>query len=228
MAVYMIFFLIVMLVIFIAIGFTGISYILIFSSAFVILLLIKRNFVINKTLSKVPPDELHVLNLDKGGIFTLRDVGKNAEEINLKVISKHLYRQGDYYWWELECDKGNDEHVWVEIEDDDSTVVSIVLKELSLSDIHIRPTQLDTFDDEESGNINFQGRTYKYTDSDSATFYRLCDKSKAENFYYWDFEFGKYSLNIEKWGNREYKAFSCQKMKPSQVTVYLNKEEEDK
>ena len=58
-----------------------------------ILALVYRNISLKKTITKVPKRELHVLNLDKGGILRLTGVGPNSDEINLKVLAKHLYRQ---------------------------------------------------------------------------------------------------------------------------------------
>lgn len=189
-----------------------------------IVLLIYRNISLKKTLSKVPENDLHVLNLDKGGVFRLTGVGSSSEEINLKVLAKHMYRQGDYYWYELECDKGAGEKVWVEIEDDDETMVSIVLQKLTLRDIGLTATDLDNIDEYERGDLRYNGKIFVYTDSDEAIFYRFCDDEKSEKLYYWDFENENYSIGVERWGNREYEVFYSQTMKPSQVTVYLNKE----
>lgn len=186
--------------------------------------LIYRNYTLHKTISKVSENELHVLNLDKGGVFRLTGVGPNSEEVNLKVLAKHMYRQGDYYWYELECDKGGGEKIWVEIEDDDDTDVSIVLEKLTLSQVGVSPSSLDMYDENEQGHISYKGMSFEYSDSDEATFYRFCDDAKSEKLYYWDFERGKYSLSFERWGNREYEVFYSQKMLPAQITVYLNKE----
>lgn len=189
-----------------------------------IVAIIYRNKLLTKSITKVPQKELHVLNLDKGGIFRLTGVGDNSDEINLKVLAKHLYRQGDYYWYELECDKGDGEKVWVEIEDDDETVVSIVLEKLKLPDIGLSRQDLDNIDEYEAGHLYFRNEKFIYTDSDEATFYRFCDDAKPEKLYYWDFEMGSYSIGIERWGSSNYEVFYCQKMKPSQITVYLNNE----
>ncbi len=186
--------------------------------------LVYRNNLLTKSLSKVPEKELHVLNLDKGGIFKLTGVGDNSDEINLKVLAKHLYRQGEYYWYELECDKGDGEKVWVEIEDDDETIVSVVLEKLTLNnrDLNLTPAKLDIIDETESGTLQYKNANFVYTDSDKATFYKFCDDSRAEKFYYWDFESGTRSISVERWGDSEYRVYYCQKMKPSQITVYLN------
>ena len=191
-----------------------------------------RNKSLKENINKVPEQALHVTNLGWGGVFELRGVGDDYKDMTLKVLAKHLYQQGDFSWYELECDNGTDEKVWVEVEDDDETTVSVVLEKLKLSDIQygyggrgpISPIQLDEIDDNESGSVSYKNRTYSYTDSDKATFYRFCDSTKAEPLYYWDFENGNKSLSIEKWGDSEYQVFLCQKMRPSQITVLRNNE----
>jgi len=217
--------LLVMAIIFcVVVGETAIFVLLLIFSIILMITLLRRNVQLKHSITKVDPKKLHVLNLDKGGIFRLTGVGENYAEFNLKVLAKHLYRQGDYYWYELECDKGDGEKVWVEIEDDDETIVSIVLEKLELSSVDLTSAKLENIDENESGSVFFKSQKYIYTDSDSATFYRFSDDSKPEELYYWDFEKESYSINVEKWGKNEYQVFYCQKMKPSQVTVYLNKE----
>lgn len=191
-----------------------------------------RNKSLKENINKVPEQALHVTNLGWGGVFELRGVGDNYKDMTLKVLAKHLYQQGDFSWYELECDNGTDEKVWVEIEDDDETTVSVVLEKAKLSDVYngyggkftLLPEQLDEIDDNESGSVTYKNLTYSYTDSDKATFYRFCDSTKAEPLYYWDFENGNKSLSIEKWGDSEYQVFLCQKMRPSQITVLRNNE----
>ena len=190
------------------------------------LLFIKRNHDLKKNIYKMPEDALHITNVDKGGIFKLTGIGDRSEEWNLKVLSKHLYQEGDFYWYELECDKGSDEKVWVEVEDDDETKVSVVLKKLKLTDIRTSPKALEHIDDEESGSVSYNGITYKYEESDEAIFYRFCDDKKPEKLYYWDFRNGNYSISVEKWSDKEYQVFYSQIMRPSQVIVYSNKTKE--
>lgn len=189
------------------------------------IIFIKRNHDLKKNIYKMPEDALHITNVDKGGIFRLTGVGENSEELNLKVLAKHLYREGDFYWWELECDKGDGEKVWVEVEDDDETVVSIVLKKLTLKDINMTKSQLEHIDDEESGRVKYDGVSYNYQESDEAIFYRFCDDKKGEKLYYWDFQNGNHTVSVEKWSDNEFQVFYCQLMKPAQVTVYSNTSE---
>ena len=218
--------LIIIAVLFFVIGPNVIFLVLALLLAFV---LWKRNNDLKKNIYKMPEDALHIVNVDKGGIFQIRGVGKELEDMTLKVMTKHLYQQGDYYWWELECDKGGGEKVWVEVEDDDDTVVSVVLKKLKLNDINMTPEKLVIIDDEEEGLVIYNNVRYNYEDSDEAIFYRYCDDSKPEKFYYWDFaenenyvgkpDNNNYLISVEKWGEKDYEVFYCQLIKPNQITV---------
>lgn len=184
------------------------------------LLIFYRNYSISQKLKKTTANDLHITNVEKGGVFKLTGVVGTTEEMTLKVLDKHLYQEGDFYWYELECDKGEGEKVWVDVEEDDEVIVSIVLDKITLKDIGATASKLSHIDDEEKGTIHYKGAHFKYVESDEAIFYRSSDDSKKEKLYYWDFQNGSYSIGVEKWGANEYQVFYCQQMKPSQVTVY--------
>ncbi len=204
----------------------GILSVFVVLAAALVLLMYKRNLDIKKNIYKVPEDALHITNLDKDGVIKLTGVGINKEEMTLKVIARHLYSQGDYSWYEYECDKGEGNKVWLEVEDDDETLVSVVLQELTLRSVGLTPNALVHFDDEEEGGFTYNKQRYAYSDSDSAVFYRYCDDKKPEKLYYWDFIAGDNTmLSVEKWGENEYKVYLCQKMLPYQITVYSTRGE---
>ncbi len=190
-----------------------------------LLIIINRSIVLYNQKSNFDKQkkELNIVNVEKGGVFKLTGVGENADELTLKVLAKHLYREGDYYWYELECDKGSEEKVFVDVEVDDYVNVSIVLETLKLHEIELSDS-LEKIDDEEEGYVKYKQKTFFYTESDSAVFYRFCDDKKSEKFYYWDFEQDNKIISVEKWG-KEYAVYYCQKMKPSQITVLSNKGE---
>ena len=216
-------------------------YALFILSIILLIVIIIRNNGLKKHLHKPTDNSLNILNADKGGVFVLSGVGENSEELTLKVISKHLYQEGDYYWFELECDKGSNEKVWVEVEDDDITTVSVMLRKLTLSELGINSRKLEIFDDRESGSVTYKGSLYEYTDSDSAVFYRYCDSRNPQKFYYWEFKKGNHIITVEKWsdtmGNSKFNSETMSKNKdsyevslsqimlPSQITVLSNKEE---
>jgi len=184
------------------------------------ILIFYRNYTLSQRLKKTNAKDLHITNIEKGGVFKLTGVKGSTNEMTLKVLDKHLYQEGDFYWYELECDKGEGEKVWVDVEEDDEVVVSIVLEKLSLNTINTNSSSLKKIDDEEIGSVSYKGTAFRYVESDEAIFYRSSDDSKKEKLYYWDFQNGSYSIGVEKWGINEYQVFYCQQMKPSQVTVY--------
>ncbi len=195
-------------------------------SIVVLIFFILRNRDILKRMHNKTPEELNIINVDKGGVFTLTGVGNDSEEMTLKVIGKHLYREGDFYWYELQCDKGSDENVWVEVEEDDDTIVYILLKKMNLNDIKTNPSTLTQIDDDEAGSVYYEGKEYKYKDSSKAIYYKNCDDKKQQNFYYWDFEYGKNVISVEKWSEKDYEVSLSQRMLPSQIKVLSNKSEE--
>ncbi len=200
----------------------GVNVIFLILGAIIAWAIIMRNMDLKKNINKVPEQALHIVNVEQGGVFELRNVGDNYENMTLTVLAKHLYQEGDFSWFELECDKGSDEKVWVEVEDDDDTAVTVVLKKMKLQETGVTVQQLYHFDDEESGSINFNGQTFNYEDSGDALFYRFCDDTRVEKLYYWDFANKSHFLSFEKWGESEYEAFFSQRILPHQISVLRN------
>ena len=62
-----------------SLGDTFMFILLLIFSVTLIALLVYRNISLKKTLTKVPENDLHVLNLDKGGVFRLTGVGHSSE-----------------------------------------------------------------------------------------------------------------------------------------------------
>lgn len=201
----------------------GLNIIFLILGAVIAIAVLLRNKAIQSNINKVPKEALHIVNVEKGGVIELRGVGDSCKNMTLNVLAKHLYQEGDFSWFELECDKGVDDKVWVEVEDDDETIVSVVLKKMKLSDINTTINKLTEIDYNEAGSISYNNKQFNYEDSGDAVFYRFCDDTKAEKLYYWDFVNGNEILSVEKWGERDYEAFLSQKMRPSQVTVLRNK-----
>ncbi len=166
-------------------------------------------------------DELRIENVGPGAVIHLTGVGENMDDFDLKVISKHTYRQGECNWYELECDRGS-EKVWIDMEEDDQLELVISLRELKLRDLNLTKQDLMRFDDDEDGSFKFEGHKYWLEDSDRAVFYRHSNDKEAEKLYYWDFEVergGKY-IGVEKWSDGSYDVTYGEDLKPSQVTVY--------
>ena len=215
---------IIILIVFLLMTFGGsammMNFLFLIIGGLVVWAIIMRNKALQENINSVPEETLHVVNLEKGGVFELSGVGRGFKNYTLKVLAKHLYMDGDFSWFELECDDGTENKVWVEVEDDDETVVSVVLEKTNLKAVGLTPELLKQIDYDESGRA---GKGYVYSDSGNATYYRFCDDTKAEKLYYWDFIKGNKILSVEKWGDNDYQVFISQKMRPSQIRVLRNK-----
>lgn len=166
------------------------------------------------------PDELRIENVGKGGVIHLRGIGENLEDYDVKILSKHIYREGESTWYELEGDTG-DGKVWISYEEDDDLEITIKIKELKMREIGVKVDDLWEMDDEEEGKITYNNDKYYYEDSSEAVFYRFGSDDNAEKFYYWEFETDNSDkfISVEKWGNDFEVTFSVP-VRSSQITVY--------
>ncbi len=192
------------------------------------IVILKRNNEIAQKTKNNRSDLKIITNVGVGGVFRLANIDGYDEDLELKVMRKHLYQEGDFFWYELECIKGDGEKAWVEVEDDDNIVTSIVLKKVKISEVPgLNPQKLEHDDDNESGNLTYHGNTYSYCDSGKATFYRDCDDSKPEKLYYWDYRGcgtnNKYMFSVERWGSGDetsYEGYYSQLVKPLSITIF--------
>jgi hypothetical protein len=166
------------------------------------------------------PDELRIENVTTGGVLHLTGIGPDMEDFDVTILGRHIYREGESTWYELEGDKG-DRKVWIEFEEDDELEISIKIKDLKLRELGVSKSDLDRMDDQEDGEFSYEGEKFYYEDSGQAVFYRNGIEENAERFYYWDFENDnedKY-ISVENWDG-EVEASLSYPVKPSQVTVY--------
>ncbi len=185
----------------------------------------KRNYEMKKTVLKdYDSEKLIIQNVQRGGVIRLLNVDGQNGDLDLKVVGRNLYMEGDYSWFELECVNAEGEKFWVDVEDDDELVVSIVLKKLQKADIKFSPNSLDMIDENESGSASYEGQKFLYIDSGEAVFYKRSDDKVKEKLYYWDFKSGKYLISAERWDNAEGKSgmeyFYSQILKPASIIVY--------
>lgn len=181
-----------------------------------------KNQISSNTSKPYSKNDIRIENVAPGAVIHLTNIGANLEEFDVKIVAKHTYRQGESSWYELEGDKGTEEKVWIDMEEDDELELAISLRKLRLEELGITKNDLERMDDEEKGSFNFEGQKYYLDDSDSAVFYRYSEDKNAEKFYYWDFEAkdGKHYIGIEKWSDGSYDVTLSQAIKPSQLTVY--------
>lgn len=167
-----------------------------------------------------PPDELRLENVQAGGLIHLSAVGPDLEDFDLKILAKHIYRESDYTWYELEGDRG-EQKVWLEYEEDDELNISMKVKDLKLRDLAIERSELDQMISQEDGEIRYQNEIYYFEDHGQAVFYRYGLDDNAESFTYIDFETedGQKFLSIADWDGELEISLSVA-IRPSQISVY--------
>ena len=168
-------------------------------------------------------DELHLDNVQQGGVIRLINVGENMDEYDVNIIARHVYRSDDAEWYELEGDSGTDK-VWISLEEDDGLDVSLTLRKLKLRDLGISRNDLDEMDEKGEGEFEFEGKTYYYAGSEEVSFFRNGNvaESNEEFFYAWDFESEDEEsyISIEEWRDKSIEVSLAQPLKESQVQVY--------
>lgn len=145
--------------------------------------------------------EQNILNLSVGSVIKINNAGENFEDLDLKVLAKHLYTQGGYEWFEYECSAG-DRKYFISVEDDDEVSIGLSLDKLKLKDLGLTKSQLKEIDDKEDGEFSYKGKTFAYDDSAKATFVKNGDEEGYhENFYYWEFEDEdeEFFVTVENW-----------------------------
>lgn len=165
---------------------------------------------------------LTIQNVRPGGAIQLEGVGQNLEDFDLIITARHTYDEDGYRWHELEGEKGA-EKVWIDIEEDDELELSICLRKLKLSDLAVSGRDLDQMEDDDDGEIQFEGQKFFYEESGDATFYRNSDRSqRGESFHYFDFETkdGTQYLSIERWSPKEYAVHLSEPLRPGQIKVF--------
>lgn len=203
------------------------------AAVIMIIVLAKRNFDLKQNMSKYPEDMRIIQNVKEGGVIKLANIEGYDNDLELKVIGRNLYMEGDYSWYELECLRSDGEKVWVDVDDDDDLVVSVVLQKLTASDLKFT-SSLEKIDEEEAGNVYYQNVCFGYADSGDAKFYKHCDDTKTEKLYYWDFKShsGRFLISVEDWkgqdGKHSYSYYYSQIIKPMSITVYSTGGEEQK
>jgi len=166
-------------------------------------------------------DELRIENVAAGGMIHVSGIGPEMDEFDVTILAKHLYREGGSYWYELEGESGQGK-VWIDLEEDDDLALAITLKKMKLRDVGLSKSQLKQVDENEKGELRYEGETFYYEDSDDATFYKNGDESRGEPFYYWDFEndAGDKFIGVERWDDGSYEVSYSEPIQSHQVTVY--------
>lgn len=165
-------------------------------------------------------------NAGPGGVIKLTAVGPEMQDLDVRILSRHLYREDDYEWFELEGETAEGT-LWIDVEEDDGVKVSVSLRALDLEDTGLSPEALENIARAKRGICEFEGRSYRLRETGTAFFYRNGDRNKRERVRYWDFATSDKSsqLGFEQWGESEYQVHLGQPIKSHQITVYAERDD---
>ncbi len=165
-------------------------------------------------------------NAGPGGVIKLTAVGPEMQDLDVRILSRHLYREDDYEWFELEGETAEGT-LWINVEEDDGVEVSVSLRALDLEETGLHPEDLISIAKSKRGVFEFEGQSYRLQETGKGVFFRDGDRSKGEKLRYWDFATKDKSsqLGFEQWGEAEYQVHLGQPIKPHQITVYAERDE---
>ncbi len=171
-----------------------------------------------------------ILNVGPGGMFSIRNYGHDMEDIDVQVTARHMYSQGDSCWYELEGTASNGKKIFLEIDMDDELILSASLPDkIKLKDLGIDKSDLEEIDDEEEGEVKYNGKVYEYEDSDDACFHRDEDEDSEQPFYYFDFlnEESNTNISIAIWDRGGSEVTLSQIIREDQIDVLSLGEENE-
>jgi hypothetical protein len=174
-----------------------------------------------KKIPNSEPKTHSILNVGVGGILKIENWDENGEDVDLEVVGRHTYLEGDSTWFELECETGV-KKVWIEVEDDDELFIYGTYAKFNFRDIAIDEETLYQIEKKDKGKFEHDGITFKYEDCGDAVFYKNGDELAAQTFKYWEFEdkSEKWVLSFEKWKDNSFDIYLNQRIMPNQLTIY--------
>ncbi len=175
----------------------------------------------DKRLEAIHKDEIRLENVQVGGVLHVSLMEDSYEDYDLVITQKNKYRSGSDFWYELVGDNARAQ-VAVEYELTDSLLITIQMVRLKLNDLPISRSDLDRIDQDESGSFDFDEKTFSFTDSGDASFYKDCNDDQSENFYYWEFKTsdGKYIVSCEQWDDGSIDVTYSKTIPKSSIEVY--------
>lgn len=165
-------------------------------------------------------NELRIENVEAGGMLQLANVGPEMKDYEVSVIGKHVYRSGGDEWYELEGETSEGK-LWIEYEEDDELEIAVALKKPKMEELSVSASDLDKIDELEEGQVEYNGQTFHYDDSNEGMMLKFGDEDQQKPFYYWDFETsdGEHLLSVEKWGKGDHDVTYSVAVEPNQVSV---------
>ena len=165
---------------------------------------------------KAPESDQSLPTLDDvqpGGVIAVNGIEYLVEQRN-------RYTEADGEWFELKLNGDEGQTYWIDWQDRSGLNVTLT-RETPFAALGLTPEDLAAFDDEETGNFDFDGVIYYFAASGESQFFEN-DSSESETFYYWNFEDEEHEkvINVARWSGGTYEAAIGNYIKVSDVDIY--------
>ena len=148
-----------------------------------------------------------------GGVIVVKGIEYLVEQRN-------RYTEEDGEWFELKLAGDEGRTYWIDWQDRGGLNVSLA-RETPFATLGLTPKDLAIFDDEETGNFDFDDIVYYFIASGESQFYEN-DGAESESFYYWNFEDEEHEniINVARWSGGTYEASVGSYITVSGVDIY--------
>ena len=148
-----------------------------------------------------------------GGVIVVKGIEYLVEQRN-------RYTEEDGEWFELKLTGDEGRTYWIDWQDRGGLNVSLA-RETPFATLGLTPKDLAIFDDEETGNFDFDDIVYYFIASGESQFYEN-DGAESEAFYYWNFEDEEHEniINVQRWSGGTYEASVGSYITVSGVDIY--------
>ena len=140
------------------------------------------------------------------------------------VEQKNRYTEADGEWFELKLTGDEGQTFWIDWYGGNELNVTLT-RETDFDALDLTSEDLVLFDDEETGELNFDDVVYHFSASGESQFYENSE-IEGESFYYWNFEDEEHEnvINVQRWSGNTYDASIGRYVKESDVEIYSTSE----
>ena len=156
-------------------------------------------------------------DVEPGGVIVV----KGTEYL---VEQKNRYTEAGGEWFELKLTGDEGRTFWIDWQEENGLNVTLT-QETDFGAFELTSEDLAVFDDEETGEFNFDDVVYHFSAAGESQLYENCG-TESESFYYWNFEDEEHEnvINVQRWSGNTYDASIGRYVKESDVEIYSTSE----
>ena len=160
-----------------------------------------------KPIPEAERSKYSIKDLKVGGYFSFRNQNWLVLSISRYLETKweDFSPLKEKYWtYELTIlSLKTGEKRYIEYYEDDDIEIYFTEKEVKLTELGLTRADLEEIADEEEGTINFDGKSFEYSDDETsaARYFRKEDDKEGIPVRLYEFEAGSASLTIEAWSD---------------------------